>query len=167
MQKVMNVFFSVFIFLNIFIFGMKTDNVKKRFQHEVNFHEKIMYLIANDIPNERTNLGETQLFLASQRGFVDDIKLLMYAGANVNAQTHIGRTSLQIASQEGHIEVVKQLLSFGANILHKDHAGYTALDLAQKNGHDEIAELLHVTLEQDKQYVLARKKARLAKRKTW
>ena len=67
--------------------------------------------------------GYTALMAASEMGHIDIVKLLIEAGANVNAMTEegtmfavddAGLTALMYASREGHIDIVKLLIEAGA-----------------------------------------------------
>jgi ankyrin repeat protein len=56
------------------------------------------------------------LHVASHRGHVDVIRLLLEHGADVNAKANYNRTSLHFASELGHIEVMQLLLEKGADV---------------------------------------------------
>jgi len=74
-------------------------------------------------------------------------KLLVEAGADVNAQDHrSGETALQLAAYYNRIENVRYLLEKGADAQLADLDGYTPLSLAEKWGHKEVAELLRQSL---------------------
>lgn len=70
------------------------------------------------------------------------IRLLIKAGAKVNAKTDEGWTALMAAANSGSIEAVKLLLEAGANINHRDRDKDTALSLAEKIEHLNIVKLL-------------------------
>ena len=73
----------------------------------------------------------------------EKIKLLLDAGAEINAQSTDGDSALILASQsEQCFQIVKMLLSRGANKNLVNNAGDTALSIARKKGHHEIASLL-------------------------
>src|SRR5207247_7918874 len=101
--------------------------------------------------------GETPLMAASRTGRVDAVRLLLDAGANVNAaDTYQQETALMSAATEGHVDVVKALLGAGADPnrkarvtglderKHADHptGGFTALMFAVRDGHEEVARAL-------------------------
>jgi hypothetical protein len=87
------------------------------------------------------NDGATPLMVASLNGHADRVKLLLAAGANVNA-TKDGSMPLMGASLKGHADVVKLLLAAGANVNAADKYGNTPLFYASKNGHDSVVQLL-------------------------
>jgi hypothetical protein len=76
------------------------------------------------------------------RGDLPEVKLLLAAGAAVNAKDEKGRTALILASMQGHREVVQALLAAGAEVNAKSTNGKTALMLATEKGHREVIELL-------------------------
>ncbi len=73
---------------------------------------------------------------------VECIKLLIEAGAEVEAQTNTGTTPLMNAAWFGCSRSVEALLSAGASIAKKDKEGISAEDLAWARGHDAVLELL-------------------------
>ena len=149
--------------------GMETGSVSKLSEQEsawnaMSFHDRVIYRIKNGTQNFRGMFGATPLWVACYLGYLEDIKLLLDAHAKVNVKTYAGVTPLHVASQNGYIEAVKLLLAAGADIYWKDCRDETPLQLAQQKGHAEIVMLLQEELQRD---VVVRKKARLAKRKTW
>ena len=69
-------------------------------------------------------------------------KMLIAAGANVNASNSDGDTAMMLAAANGHTEIARLLIVSGANIDNKDSIGRTELMLVARNGHREIAQLL-------------------------
>jgi ankyrin repeat protein len=82
--------------------------------------------------------GETSLGAASRCGCMKIAKILLDAGADVNA---MGGWALYAASERGHEEVVHILLEAGADVTMK-HTGETALEVALRRGHAKIFQML-------------------------
>ena len=82
------------------------------------------------------------LLEAARDGHAEVVRLLLAAGADVNAQNQFGYTALMGAAFHGHFEVVRLLLAAGADVNTQDQGGSTALILAAINGHAEVVRLL-------------------------
>ena len=81
--------------------------------------------------------------MASKKGIVEVVKLLLSHGASVNETNDHGDSPLMFASENGHIDVVALLLSHGANGNYKrSDDGCSSLMLASEMGHVEIVALL-------------------------
>ncbi|KAF2678030.1 ankyrin [Lentithecium fluviatile CBS 122367] len=65
---------------------------------------------------KRNSYGEAVLYIAVEHGHQRMVKLLLDAGADVNAQGGFYGNALQAASEGGHEQVVKLLLDTGANV---------------------------------------------------
>lgn len=88
---------------------------------------------------------QTALIAAAERGRVDVARLLLNAGADVNATDKYGSTALVSASSAGHADIVKLLIAAGANVNMKTtgtYGGETALMAASENGRTEIVRSL-------------------------
>ncbi|MBS0262306.1 MAG: ankyrin repeat domain-containing protein [Planctomycetes bacterium] len=70
------------------------------------------------------------------------LRLLMDAGAELNAQNKSGISPLMHAAWFGCHECVRELLTRGADPHLRDHQGRTARDLAQTRGHTALLKLL-------------------------
>ena len=91
---------------------------------------------------EETDLGGyTALLFAARQGGVDSARLLLAAGANVNATAPDGRSALLVAAHSGHRALVELLLAEGANP-NASAAGYTALHAAVLQGDRGMVEAL-------------------------
>ena len=85
---------------------------------------------------------------AAYGGHVDVIRLLLAAGAKVDAPEDEGQTALLIAAYQGDIDTVRVLLEAGANKSYRASAGVsggfvgTAEEIAGKAGHSEVASFI-------------------------
>jgi ankyrin repeat protein len=97
------------------------------------------------LPDLQNNLGATPLLAAAgvnwsltdirgrfhnEQQCIETAKLLIAAGANVNAVNERGQTSLHAATQQGWTQFVRFLATNGARLDVKDRGGVTALDIA-------------------------------------
>lgn len=87
-------------------------------------------------PRSRKPYG-TYLHLAARQGPVETIKLLVQAGAPVDAENDTGQTPLAEAAANGRLDVVRALLALGARV-DGGSGGATALGHAARNGYTEI-----------------------------
>src|SRR4029434_6114218 len=107
--------------------------------------------------------GETPWMLAPRSGNRETVKLLVEAGANVNAAERFrGQTALMLAAVENHVSIVQELVAAGAQvnartveytfqaltggaggIIHdRPQGGLTALILAARQGSIEATDQL-------------------------
>jgi ankyrin repeat protein len=82
------------------------------------------------------------LYLAVQRGDLDQLARHIHWGSDVNAELPNGQYPLHTAAEQGRIIMVKELLKHGAEIDRTTADGDTAIDLALLNGRTQLAELL-------------------------
>ena len=95
--------------------------------------------------NAGNEFGKTALMYAAQHGFADSVKILLDAGADVNAKTdktpavrichgddfcinNAERTALMYAAQEGNLDIARYLVEKGADINPQDSQGMTVFD---------------------------------------
>jgi ankyrin repeat protein len=83
----------------------------------------------------------TVLMLASARGDLQLMSLLVARGADVNAGDADGWTALMGATVEGHVDAVKFLLDKGADVHATNSEGETALMMASRMNNTEIRDL--------------------------
>lgn len=121
--------------------------------------ETIQTLIEQDtrlVNIQSKKVQTTPLHLAAHRGYLDIVKLLIDAGADVNAQegNYSKSTTLHWAAKEGNLKVVKLLVESGAKLDVKDNwfnltpFGWTILvncdfdEGSIENRHPEVREYL-------------------------
>ncbi|ETB57793.1 hypothetical protein YYC_04608 [Plasmodium yoelii 17X] len=75
--------------------------------------------------NEKNRDGLTPLHYACDRGFLDIVKFLIKAGANINEEDSFGDSVLHIAAYSGKMEIIKFLINAGVNIHKKNADGLT------------------------------------------
>jgi ankyrin repeat protein len=75
-------------------------------------------------------------------GRLDQVKLELQQGADVNHADESGYTALHAAAENNHVEIVRLLLEHGANRLAKVETGETPIDYAREHGYDEVVRLL-------------------------
>lgn len=74
--------------------------------------------------------GRTPLMAMVYAGTVDDVQILLKAGADIEAKDSQGLTPLLVATYKGNTEMLDVLLKTGANMEAKDDKGRTALMIA-------------------------------------
>lgn len=81
----------------------------------------------------------TALHAGASRGDAEIVKMLLEAGADVNARQHGGFVPLHSAAANGNAPVVELLLLHGALADAKTDGGKTPADLATERGHQGLA----------------------------
>lgn len=84
----------------------------------------------------------TALMLSSQRGHASIVKMLVKAGAQVDAKTAQDSTSLMLACKRKHLNVAKILVASGTELMLKDCKNRTVLETATKRQNTEFARIL-------------------------
>ncbi|MCP1646652.1 ankyrin repeat domain-containing protein [Pseudomonas nitroreducens] len=100
--------------------------------------------IACNDPNALSLFGDRPIHVAATRGDIDEIKLLLDHGAQINAKGEHGYTALHDAVEQGHVAAVRYLLDHGADPKTVDDAGFSALNLAENLGEEEIVQVLQL-----------------------
>ena len=94
-------------------------------------------------PNARDAEGKSLLYHAADQGHVEPMRLLLEAGAEIDAQTAREKMApLHKAAEGGHLEAVRLLVQSGAQKDVLDAIGRTPLGLAVFSGHVDIARFL-------------------------
>jgi hypothetical protein len=112
-------------------------------------HDKVLEVVLRENRSDvnlADNAGQTALGWASEFGHEQVVRLLLQAGAGVNAAGGGGYsgTALQRASENGHEQVVRLLLEAGADVNAAGGGRYssTALQQASRGGHEQVVRLL-------------------------
>jgi ankyrin repeat protein len=82
--------------------------------------------------------------MASQKGDLEVVQLLLSYGVDVDTLDVDEETALHLAAYYGHPKVTELLLKHDANIYKRNKKDETPLDLASKEGHQDVANLLTV-----------------------
>lgn len=82
--------------------------------------------------------GATPLIMASNRGKLTNLSLLLEARADVNAPMKDGTTALHTATYMGHASVVKALISAKAEVGARCYDGVNPLLMAAKAGREPL-----------------------------
>jgi len=82
------------------------------------------------------------LYLAVQRGDLDQLERHIHWGTDINMLLPNGQYPLHIAADKGRIIMVKTLLKHGADMDRTTTDGASALDLAILSGRTQVAEVL-------------------------
>jgi ankyrin repeat protein len=106
------------------------------------YHHSVRALIGAGADVNYTHDGYSCLQMAVSWGRDKCVKLLLNAGARVDARLESGQTALILAARFDHDKCIELLLNAGADINAKDKEGFTALLVAALEGHDKCAELL-------------------------
>ena len=91
-----------------------------------------------------TSNGSSCLHLASQRGHVDVVELLLenLTDSDINLKNSCGKTALFLAVLRNHLNVVKALVERGANVGIKEENGWSPLHVASAKGYFNIMKYL-------------------------
>ncbi len=96
-------------------------------------------LVSGCADPDRPTIG---LYLALQRGDIDQIERHIFWGVDLNKVEHTGQMPLHIAAEKGLPIVTELLLEHGAKINAKDSKGNTPLHTAVMSGRTQVAGFL-------------------------
>ncbi|MBY8610631.1 ankyrin repeat domain-containing protein [Burkholderia arboris] len=104
-------------------------------------HPEFLGLELSD-PNQRGAVDDTVLHLAARTGAIEDMKVLIDAGGDVNIAGDLGNTPLHQAAMMNQFDSVKFLLKCGAKKHLRNEFDQTPLEVAELNKNAEIIRLL-------------------------
>lgn len=84
------------------------------------------------------DFGTSSLHLASSKGHLFAVHVLLSLGSDINAQDEHGRTALHYAAKLGYEDIVCCLLVNGATVDLTDCSGLRGLHMAAQNGHNSV-----------------------------
>lgn len=90
----------------------------------------------------RDHAGRTPLLLATELNHIDAARVLIDAGADVNAKDSKQDSPYLLAGAEGRLEILKMTLDHGADLTSTNRYGGTALIPAAERGHVEVVRTL-------------------------
>lgn len=98
----------------------------------------------------RTSHGRTVLHCAAMHGQNHIMRLLLEAGADVQALDNATRTALHLVAAHGHGTCVKMLLDAGSDPTLTDAQGASPISLAEKGGHLGSLRLMRLHVSQSR-----------------
>jgi ankyrin repeat protein len=98
-----------------------------------------------DVAQVARNPMRIQALHSAVTGSFDAVKLLVEAGAPVNAAQHLGWTPLHEAVNRNDVAMTRYLLAHGADPKQQNEAGTSAIGIAAEKGQVEILKLLKGT----------------------
>lgn len=78
-----------------------------------------------------------------KHGFPEVVRVLVGAGANLEAAIAYGVRPLMLAAGYGETAIVELLIQSGADVLAKNEGGYTALMMVKQKHYVDVVNLLH------------------------
>jgi len=104
-----------------------------------------LFVRANFNIHTEDDLGTPVVIIALKKGYTIIARLLINAGADINARDRIGMTPLLLTCgklSSGYKELAELLIHKGANVNVRDLVGFTPLILSVTSGVSGVAELL-------------------------
>jgi uncharacterized protein len=123
----------------------KVKSVKKNFFEVIEKYRNVpdFYGVNLIDIDSRTAYGDQIIHMACVAGNIEDVGLLIDAGADLNSIGENGFTPLHYAVEQNNIELTRWLLKLPKiNKNAQNSEGYTPRDLADLLDHAEIKELL-------------------------
>ena len=87
-------------------------------------------------------LGDCPIHVASTRGAIEELNVLMSHGAQINVAGEHGYTALHDAVEQGHVAAATWLITHGADRSLRNDDGLTPLMLAHVLGDNAMQALL-------------------------
>jgi ankyrin repeat protein len=88
--------------------------------------KEITFLIENGANiNDKDQIGQTPLIVATQHGCKKIVELLIGAGADIHDRNDFGHSAIITAAQENQLEIAQFLIESGADVNARDAEGET------------------------------------------
>lgn len=113
------------------------EEILKKYQRQPQFE----HLQLNS-PNQLGIDEDSPFHLACYRGDIDDVNIMIAAGADLNIRGDIGNTPLHYAVLKQRLSVIEALLIAGAKHDLSNDYDDTPLDIAKRGGNQNIILLL-------------------------
>jgi uncharacterized protein len=121
----------------------RDDNKQKLASLIERYRRSPEFMLVNlDDINQRGMTGDTLLHAAVVRGALDDVEILIAAGAKVNAIGDLGNTPLHHAASRGLGAIARRLLDRGADPNLRNEFGQSPSDVARIMKHAHLAQVL-------------------------
>jgi ankyrin repeat protein len=97
--------------------------------------------------NDKDQINQTPLIVATQHGCKKIVEILIGAGADIHLSNDFGQNAIITAAQENMLEIAKFLINSGANVNVTDTEGETPYTLALQIHRGKRTELSDLFLE--------------------
>lgn len=136
--------FSLKSILTLGVFTMSFSVAQTPLHEAVNNNDSaaVTKFAIQDYIEVRDAQQNTPLMLATQKNNSALAKILILAGADVNAKNNIQDTPYLLAGAQGYNEILALTLSHGANLQDTNRYGGTAIIPAAEKGHPETVQML-------------------------
>ena len=123
--------------------GELTEDLGTKFSFKDKaFIMSVAEVLERDTGEVKAALEPVLLCACASAGDVDQLRIMVQNGADINACDYDGRTAMHLAASEGHLDVVKYLTSINADVNPIDRWGGTPLQDALRNDHNKVVNLL-------------------------
>ncbi len=121
--------------------------VKAAFDQDIEAVEQLAFA-SLDVNVRDKNTNMTALDQAVENNNLEIVRILLRAGANVNARNDSHRTPLMFLRESATVDLVRELLSAGAKVNARDESGGTALmNAASECKYEIVKELIDARAE--------------------
>ena len=120
----------------------RTRTTEQRKPMRVRFGLMLMTVVLACVYGCTARQGSSDIHEAVRRGSIQDVRMSLEEGVNVNMRDRLKNTPIIIAAARGRRDVVELLLAHDAHLEMQDIGNRTALVAAAGKGHGDIVKLL-------------------------